>query len=466
MSINQNGAITLDRKEWERIKHCANSGLDASPHTDTKSRLAKSQNRVKSWGNTLAASRQQKLAHRKRKEEEAERRRCLLDQQEERIRNSQRQQAIARATKMIYNEQDQIKRMRSKQILSDALAIQAQQRQQKAKEIERNKQREAYFHTKVLEQIQTSADREAAEAAELAKKRAEVSQIQAQQLEYHTKRHIQKLVEEREEGAIMTKQAQRAIEEEQRKIATRAALLKSNNREMAEANEKLKVLKQKEMLKVEEEQRKIAQYAADRDKRKAKREAHMRYKHDLKQKSIQKMINKAVSHLEALKSDEDFRLARDVKLADEALARREQAKLDHRQQEMQACHESRQQQLRRKQILKDEEAEADRTMVAEWMSHNQRLALKEQQKIQQKRQQKQKLARGLQQKEREIRAKLLEEREMERQSEQKIFADSDKNALQFEQFLHAEVDRYAKAGKNTKALTSALKGGPDLLPAM
>ena len=63
-------------------------------------------------------------------------------------------------------------------------------------------------------------------------------------------------------------------------------------------------MKEKERLKFEEEQRKIAQYAADKEKRKAKREAHMRYKHELKQKSIQKMIDKAVDHLESLKTDE------------------------------------------------------------------------------------------------------------------------------------------------------------------
>ena len=54
------------------------------------------------------------------------------------------------------------------------------------------------------------------------------------------------------------------------------------------------------------------------------------------------MIDKAVNHLESLKSDEDFRVERDVKAADAALAKREQDKLDRRRAEMEACDRSRQ----------------------------------------------------------------------------------------------------------------------------
>ncbi len=85
------------------------------------------------------------------------------------------------------------------------------------------------------------------------------------------------------------------------------------------------------------------------------------------------MIEKAVTHLESLKSDEDFRVERDVKAADEALARREQDKIDRRRGEAEACDRSRQHQLKRKEVLRQEELEADKTMVAQWMEHSDRL---------------------------------------------------------------------------------------------
>ena len=61
---------------------------------------------------------------------------------------------------------------------------------------------------------------------------------------------------------------------------------------------------------------------------------------------------------------------------------------------------------------------------------------------------------------------LQKQREDERLSEQEIFRKSDQNALEFEEYLHKQVEEYRKAGKNTKALQSALKAAPDLLPAM
>lgn len=464
----QNQAIRIERSEWERIKSYANATpASASAHSPgVRARLDASKSRVKHWGNTLAATRQQKLDHRRRKEEEEEARRVAIDEQEERIRAKLRKEAIDRATRLMYEQQDQIKRMRSKQIVADALEIQIDQRKHRSVVQEREKRREAYFHGKVLESVQAAADREAAEAAELARKRAEVTKIQAQQLEFQTKKHIQRLVEEREEGEEMVRQAERAMEIERQKKLARENQLKANNREMAEANKRLQKLREQERLKVEEEQRKIDQYAADKEKRKAKREAHMRYKHELKQKSIQKMIDKAVSHLETLKSDEDFRVNRDVKAADAALAKREQDKIDRRRAEMEACHRSRQHQLERKRVLRDEELEADRNMVAKWMEHNDRLKMKELQKQQKLRQIRAKNAKDLQKLSASQKAALAKQREDDRLHEQRIFEESDKNALEFEDFLHQQVEEYRKAGKNTKALQSALKSGPELLPAM
>eukprot|EP00750_Incisomonas_marina_P031669 INCI8273.3.p1 GENE.INCI8273.3~~INCI8273.3.p1 ORF type:complete len:470 (+),score=149.55 INCI8273.3:194-1603(+) len=467
-SNQQQQPLRIERSEWERIKRRANAASEASTSRSpaVQARLNKSQARVQNWGNTLAASRQQKLEHRRRQEEEAEARRVAVDEEEEQIRAKLRKQAIDRATQLMYEQQDQIKRMRSKQIVADSLEIQQEQRKNRGYDRRREQEREAYFHEKVLEQVQAAADREAREAEELARKRAEVTKVQAQQLEFHTKRHVQRLVEEREEGEEMLRQAQRAIEEERRKKEARENQLKANNREMAEANRKLQILKEKERLKFEEEQRKIAQYAADKEKRKAKREAHMRYKHELKQKSIQKMIDKAVDHLESLKTDEDFRVERDVKLADAALAKREQDKIDRRRAEMEACDRSRQHQLERKRVLRQEELEADRNMVAEWMDHNDRMKMKELQKQQRLREIKERNAKGLLQLTASQKRALQKQREDERLSEQEIFRKSDQNALEFEEYLHKQVEEYRKAGKNTKALQSALKAAPDLLPAM
>lgn len=232
----QQQPLRIERSEWERIKRRANASSEASTSRSpaVQARLNKSQARVQNWGNTLAASRQQKLDHRRRQEEEAEARRVAVDEEEEQIRAQLRKEAIDRATQLMYEQQDQIKRMRSKQIVADSLEVQQDQRKNRDYDRRREQEREAYFHEKVLEQVQAAADREAREAEELARKRAEVTKVQAQQLEYHTKRHVQRLVEEREEGEEMLRQAQRAIEEERRKKEARENQLKANNREMAE----------------------------------------------------------------------------------------------------------------------------------------------------------------------------------------------------------------------------------------
>ena len=105
-------------------------------------------------------------------------------------------------------------------------------------------------------------------------------------------------------------------------------------------------------------------------------------------------------------------------------------------------------------------------LLTKWMEHNDRLKMKELQKQQKLRQIRAKNAKDLQKLSASQKAALAKQREDDRLHEQRIFEESDKNALEFEDFLHQQVEEYRKAGKNTKALQSALKSGPELLPAM
>ena len=151
MAQNQ-APLRIERSEWERILARANAGNgndNAATSPAVRRRLEASSKRVQNWGNTLAATRQQKLDHRRRKEEEEEAKRVAIDEEEERIRAKLRKQSIDRATKLMYEQQDQIKRMRSKQIVADALEIQARQRNARQYTKHREKEREAYFHEKV-----------------------------------------------------------------------------------------------------------------------------------------------------------------------------------------------------------------------------------------------------------------------------------------------------------------------------
>lgn len=450
--------IKLSRSEYERIKRLASKEVILSDRDQRRNQLKKkSAAREQKWPNTLAAQRKKKFEARKAREAEEEKRMQALDKEEEDRRNSERRAAIDRANGLLYEQKDQLKKFRSQQLLSDVLAEQAVQREERKLKKEFNKEREAYFHRETMKQIAEGGkiERVGQDARELKAKK--IAEEQMTQLKEYTQRHIDDLVQQRIEGQLIVEKAKQDLEAEKRKKAEARRRARQNNIEMKKANENLRQLKIVEEKAAEKELLKMEQYNLDREELMNKRKGHQAKKLAAKQAETQKMIDRAVAHLDSMQSNEEARLERQVEEKRAADDAEQERRDEYRRQQMLAIDRSRQTQLQRKQREGGERIRRDKEVSKQWKA--QQKALLEQERREQEDMKMR--AQGLQsfivdqrsevsQKKAAGKAKALADAKALRKVQRK----EDK---EFKKMLEKEIGAYAAAGKNTKTMTRSLQ---------
>lgn len=87
--------------------------------------------RVANWSNTLAASREKKLKWKQERNEQEEQRRREIDAEEEERRQSERRSMIERARKLLYEEKDNVRLLRSRIQYADVVFSRRQQIKEK-----------------------------------------------------------------------------------------------------------------------------------------------------------------------------------------------------------------------------------------------------------------------------------------------------------------------------------------------
>jgi hypothetical protein len=90
-----------------------------------------SDERVANWSNTLAASREKKLRWKQERNEQEEQRRREIDAEEEARRKCERGEMIERARKLMYEEKDNVKLLRSRILYADVVASRRKQIEEK-----------------------------------------------------------------------------------------------------------------------------------------------------------------------------------------------------------------------------------------------------------------------------------------------------------------------------------------------
>merc|ERR1712187_904963 len=220
------------------------------------------------------------------------------------------------------------------------------------------------------------------------------------------------------------------------------------------------------MLKKEqEEQEKIKRHAAEKERVTEKRKKHLQLKHEEKQKQIQVMIDRAVEHLENTKNTEDARLERAVQEREAKEDASRKAKAERRAQERIAIDKSRQHQLARKRELAEAEKAADREMAKEWRENYKKLVAKERQKEQIISKRNRNNAAILKKTAADLRAKLKADREATQTHYRNLYEEQDREHDKFDRYVEKEIAKYAKDGKNVKALAHALRKESDLMSA-
>jgi len=381
---NNTGPLYIDRREFARIVHHANSSLDGFDDRAALNQRRKqdSDKRVSTWTNTLEASRKAKFEARRIKAEKLEAERVRIDEMEAQVLQKQRTDAISRADKLVAEQNDLIKRFRGMQGTSDMLEVNKLQRSYRRDQKKMEIQREEFFHKKLMEQVQKDKLVEQKKQEKLEAKQARVAKIQKEQLNAQIDRNLRRLVQEKKEGEQTVALAKLALEKEIQEKKDRLRINRQNRLEMVKCNDEAAVIKQKIQKKAQEEEEKIKRHAAEKERVTAKRKKHLKIKHEQKQKQIQVMIDRAVEHLENTKNTEDARLEKAVQQREAKEDANLKAKADRRAQEVIAIDKSRQHQLARKRELAAAEKAADIEMAKQWMENNKKLIIKERQKEQ------------------------------------------------------------------------------------
>lgn len=289
--------------------------------------------------------------------EEAER--VEIDKQEEALQRKLRIDAIKRANRILYEQTDKMKGLRSAQIYTDVLADRIEQIEEKKIKGEWVNAAGGEYHKIIMRDIAKAKKDEEEKAAKRKALLAENAVLQKEQLENLRKRYIARMDQEDEEGRLILAKSEQELVEDAEKAAERALQARLAAEEMGIANQNLKAMR------LELRQQEAAE--------EVKRQADLRHKEEMavarkrleakrfieRQNMRQKMIDRACEQLAAADNahnevmDKQAQAARDKEDADLAArqAKRDKAKAD--------IELSRQQQLNRRRELRERDAKEE-----------------------------------------------------------------------------------------------------------
>ena len=193
------------------------------------------------------------------------------------------------------------------------------------------------------------------------------------QLETFKLSFIKQLKEEMLEGELIKRQTEEDLEREKLREVQRQQKVAQMRSDLAEANAQLMKIKEAERLKEVEEEKKIEAFAKKReqlDNLKKERE-EKRFKD--KQETRQKMIDRQIKELQALRDNQEEVLNRQVAEAEDR-ANRVFEQQEARKAEMKAAIErSRQLQIQRKQAQQRSEKQEEKEFAEFWKVRNEEL---------------------------------------------------------------------------------------------
>lgn len=116
-------STTLTSDELERILASVSAPVQSDREAKRLAIKAKSEQRTAQWPNTLEAMRKKKDRWKKDKEEREEEARKKIDEEEAQLQREARTKQIERANRLLYEQTDRMKTLRSKQLLADVVHV-------------------------------------------------------------------------------------------------------------------------------------------------------------------------------------------------------------------------------------------------------------------------------------------------------------------------------------------------------
>jgi hypothetical protein len=451
-------ALRITARDLSRIRESASNEPVRTQRNNKQDRLRELSNKRKEkWPNTLEAQRRMKYEQRRLREEQLEKDRLEVDRKEKEIQDKLRKKAIDNAKRLLFEQKDRIKELRSRELLSDVLLEQETQRKEKLKKKEYEKKRDAYFHRITMKKIQKGEVEDREKRLKRREKAKSFAKQQINQLAEYTQRHIERLIQDRIEGELVVEKSKRAVAEEREKVEARRRQARQNNMEMKQANERLKVVREKEAVTLALEEAKINEHARKRDEKEAMRRAHQKNRMENKRAAIQKMIDRATAYLAAMNDDANERLEQQVQAkrdADDEAARQKAA---WRRKNWEACDRSRQAQIAAREEKKRIEKKKDIEMRDRWIAQCAALKEQERQERLDRRKRNVEVASYIVSQHEERKQKAIDARAAKLKYEKMELAKDKQEEKDFLEYLRKQVEDAVKLGKNVDAMKSVLK---------
>ena len=363
----------ISRRELMNIKAMVAPPVHTDHQKDKLERKALSDARVSKWPNTLEAMRRNKEEARQRRLDAEEAERLKEDKRLAAVRAQERKVRIERANRMIYEQTDRMKVLKSQLMFSDIVAHRDRQIEEKKYWGAMEKEMDKMWHQEILRQCKEYDVKEAKDEAARKAKFKHIAEVQTKQLEEYKNKYIAQLRAEREEGIKIAEACVREVAEEKAKIQASKARDIANMIATKKGNEKLQELRKEFAKKEALEDAAIAKYAADKEKMQKMRAEREQEQFDRAQRKRQKIIDDAIAAMSKFASNEEAVLAKqqaearakeDAKFADKARKQREMRE---------AIEESRKMQNDMRQKQKDEDDALALEMQRRWKLRNEQL---------------------------------------------------------------------------------------------
>lgn len=360
----------ITRGELERMRKSTQPVLVTDAEARRRHLKMLSDEKVKSWPNTLQAMRKKKENWKKERLEAEEEARKKIDREEAELQRERRAAAIDRARKIMYEQTDKMKNLRSQQLYSEVVGDRAEQVRERQVMRDWERDKEAAYHEEIMRQVQEGDRREEAEAAARTYKAKAIAASQYEQLNEFRGNYLERLRAEKQEGELIQRKAAQDLDEEARIAEERTIKARMQMKEMQLANAHLKKLKLQDALKEEEATRK-RQAEKDRNEHlAAERKRLEQARFASRQATKQRLIDAASAELATRISNEATLLESQVAALRKKEDDLEALKLANIEKQKKAIDLSRTQQLEQRDLERQRDQQAIDDMVAAWKIKN------------------------------------------------------------------------------------------------
>lgn len=464
----------VPQSEYDRIRKSVSFVPDTTnPEKERLRELSKT--RSAQWTNTLIGNRQMKLVFKIvliLQKQKAEREKALelerqeIDRAEDKAREEYRLETIDRANRLLEEETDRMKMLKSKTMLVDTLIEREHQQVWKQRKQEMEKKREAIHYQEMLDRMKAEKEREDRERAERIEKCRQTALINAQQMKAWEDKYTTEILEERKEGKIIADKAKAELEEERQERLNRRLKFIADSKAMLQANAEVEEFKRTQDEHFNNLDKKNAEWARKKDEQEERRKRQWEKRQQDRLRTTNFLISRATEALKYQTDNSERILQKQIKEHNAKEDEAERLKEQKAQEEWNAIVKSRTYQLEEKARLEREQKEKDKEFAIAWKKQNEQFQKEEYAERMRVLNRNKKNAEEIHKQaiEREERKRKVREEEiLNEEADLKKVDDEDARVYRRAMAL---LEKYEKAGKNTLPLRRAMLPIDELHNAM